>query len=95
MGTFSGPEAGTSTIEKRQRSIKMKETLTVKLQMELQRYASQKKVLQEILLVVGKDIQKDFTKIYEILESLEFGLSAFSDVCFRGKGSLEVTIQVP
>ena len=56
LGTFSGPEAGTSTIEKRQRSIKMKETSTVKLQMELQRYAvceSQKKgVAREFFFVV-------------------------------------------
>ena len=50
---FSGPEGGTSTIETRQRSIKMKGTSTVELQMELQRYASRKKnVLQEILLCV-------------------------------------------
>ena len=55
MGTFSGPEAGTSTIEKRQRSIKMKGTSTVELQMELQRYAVcfvKKKVLQESFLCV-------------------------------------------
>ena len=44
--------------------------------------------------LIGKDIQKDFA-IYEILESLEFGLGAFSDVCFWRKGSLEGTIQVP
>ena len=97
MGTFSGPEGGTSTIEKRQRSIKMKETSTVKLQMELQRYASHEKrcCKRFFFALIGKDIQKDFTKIYEILESLEFGLSAFSDVCFRRKGSSEGTIQVP
>ena len=37
LGTFSGPEGGTSTLEKRQRSIKMKGTSTVELQMELQK----------------------------------------------------------
>ena len=96
MGTFSGPEQGTSTLEKRQRSIKMKGTSTVELQMELQKvyvFFAKKKLLQEIRLCVdGKAIQKDFTKIYEILE---FGLRSFSDVSFGRKGSLERTVQVP
>ncbi len=52
LGNISGPEEGTSTIEKRQRSVKMKGTSTVELQMELQRHVSQKKVLQESLLCV-------------------------------------------
>ena len=42
--------------------------------------------------LIGKDIQKDVSKIYEILE---FCLMNFSDVCFQRKGSLEGTIQVP
>ena len=52
-------------------------------------YANRKKkVLQESssLSLISKDIQKDFTKIYEILESLEFGLSAFVRCLFPGKG---------
>ena len=63
MGTFSGPEEGTSTIEKLQRSIKMKGTSTVELQMELQkvRMLRKKKVLQEILLCV--DLQR-YSKIF-------------------------------
>ena len=71
----------------------MKENLTVELQMELQRYASQKKGVarESSLRLIGIDIQKDFTKIYEILE---FCLMNFSDVCFQRKGSLEGTIQV-
>ena len=43
------------------------------------------------LRLIGIDIQKDFTEIYEILE---FCLMNFSDVCFQRKGSLEGTIQV-
>ena len=72
MGTFSGPEAGTSTIEKRQRSIKMKGTSTVELQMELQRYAVcfvKKRCCKRVFFaLISTDIQKDFTKIYQILE---------------------------
>ena len=54
LGTFSGPDEGTSTLEKRQRSIKMKGTSTVELQMELQkvRMLRKEKVLQEILLCI-------------------------------------------
>ena len=94
MGTFSSPEGGTSTLEKRQRSRKMKDISTVELQMELQRYASQKKGVarESSLRLIGKDIQKDVSKIYEILK---FCLMNFSDVCFQRKGSLEGTIQVP
>ena len=35
--------------------------------------------------LIGKDIQKDFT-MYEILESLEFGLGAFFRCLFLEKG---------
>ena len=59
----------------------MKETSTVKLQRELQKYANRKKEVlpQRVFLkaLIGKDIQKDFKKIYE------FGLGGcFSDACF-------------
>ena len=88
MGTFSGPKGGTSSIEKRQRSIKMKGTsiveLTVELQMELHKVSMlcKKKVLQEILLCVDwQRYAKHFKKMYKILE---FGLS-FSQMSVSGE----------
>ena len=101
MGTFSGPKGGTSSIEKRQRSIKMKGTsiveLTVELQMELQkvRMLCKKRCCKRFFFaLIGKDIQNDFKKMYKILEF--FGLSFFRCL-FREKGILylEGTIQVP
>ena len=74
MGTFSGPEGGTSTIEKLQRSIKMKETSTVELQMELQGYASEKKVLQEILVCV--DRQRYSKRFHEDKQNLPVDTSS-------------------
>ena len=78
MGTFSGPEGGTSSIERRQRSIKMKGTSTVELQMELQkvRMLCKKMVLQEIFLCVDwhRYSQSFLIKMYK---TLEFGLSFF------------------
>ena len=76
LGTLSDPEGGTSSMEKRQRSIKMKGTSTAELQMELHkvRMLCKKKVLQEILLCV--DWQR-----YKILE---FGLS-FSQMSVSGE----------
>ena len=79
MGIFSGPEEGTSTLEKRQRSIKMKGTLTVEFQMELQKgMLREKKVLPQrffLKALIAKDIRNNFTKIYELLE---FGLRSVS-----------------
>ena len=70
LGIFSDPEGGTSSIEKRQRSIQMKGTSTAELQMELQkvRMLCKKKVLQETLLCVhwqryAKRFQKDVQNI--------------------------------
>ena len=89
LGTFSGPEGGTCTVEKRLRSTKMKETSTVKLQRELQKYANRKKeVLPQrvFFALIGKDIQKDFKKIYEIRsKSLEFGWGVFFRCLFLEK----------
>jgi len=86
LGTFSGPEGGTSTVEKRLRSIKMKETSTVKLQREMQRHANRKKeVLPQrvFFALIGKDIQKDFKKIYEIRSNHSNLVGGcFSDACF-------------
>ena len=84
LGTPSDPEGGTSSIEKRQRSIKMKGTSTVELQMELHKVSMlcQKKVLQEILLCVDwQRYAKQFKKMYKILE---FGLS-FSQMSVSGE----------
>ena len=65
LGTFSGPETeeGTSTIEKLQRSIKMKGTSTVELQMELQKvcFAKKRCCKRFFFALIGKDIQKGFT----------------------------------
>ena len=70
--------AWASTIETRQRSIKMKGTSTVELQMELQRYASRKKrVARDSSL---RWLPKIFKKISQrnIYETLEFGLRSVS-----------------
>ena len=65
----------------------MKGTSTVELQMELQkvRMLRKKRCCKRFnfFALIGKDIQNNFTKMYEMLE---FGLSAVSDVCFRRKG---------
>ena len=58
LGTFSGPEGGTSTVEKRLRSTKMKETSTVKLQRELQKYANRKKEVESSLRWLAKIFKK-------------------------------------
>ena len=67
----------------------MKETSTVKLQRELQKYANRKKeVLPQrvFFALIGKDIQKDFKKIYEIRsKSLEFGWGVFFRCLFLEK----------
>ena len=95
MGTFSGPEGGTSTLEKRQRSIKMKGILTVELQLELQKeYLSmlrKKKVLPRrfFFVLIGKDIQKDFTKIYEMLEFCLNFLSGSSTLKLESQHGME------
>ena len=101
MRTFSGPEGGTSTIEsieKRQRSIK-KETSTVKLQMELQRYASQEKrcCKRFFFTLIGKDIQKDFTKIYGNIRIIRIRFECFFRCLFPEKAGIIGfgTIQVP
>ena len=84
--TFSGPDGGTSALEKRQRSIKMKRTSTVELQMELQKVCFAKKMCCKrfFFALIGKDIQKDFTKICNILDCF------FPRMSVR-KGSLEGT----
>ena len=77
--TFSGPEGGTSTIEKLQRSIKMKETSTVKLQKELQRHVSQKRsVAPESLLCV--DWQRYSKRIQEDIRNIRVLFDFFSDI---------------
>ena len=84
MGTFSEPEEGTSTIEKLQRSIKMKGTSTVELQMELQKvcFAKKRCCKRFFFALSGKDIQKDFTKIFDMLE---FGLRFFGQMSVSGE----------
>ena len=77
--TFSGPEGGTSTIEKLQRSIKMKETSTVKLQKELQRHVSQKRsVAPESPLCV--DWQRYSKRFQEDIRNIRVLFVFFPDI---------------
>ena len=85
MGTFSGPEGGTSTLEKRQRSIQMKGTSTVELQKEAPKgtYASQKKVLKEILLCI--DWQKYSNIFQEDTQNIKIWFEFFFQMSVSGE----------
>ena len=85
MGAFSGPDEGTSTLEKRQRSIKMKGTSTVELQMELQkvRMLRKKKVLQEILLCID---WKRYSNIFqEDIQNIRLRFEFFFQMSVSGE----------